>query len=84
MVNVVLYGLQGEISVAGSSYNGVMPSFAQLADEEIAAVLNHELSSWGNDAQIENFESITPDEVTAERAQDRSAADVYQLRPALQ
>lgn len=47
-VNIVLRGLQGEIEVQGSTYNGVMPSFAsQLADDEIAALLTYVRADFG-------------------------------------
>ncbi|PZX50679.1 cytochrome c oxidase cbb3-type subunit 2 [Algoriphagus ratkowskyi] len=39
---------------------GAMPSFAaQLSDEEIAAILNHERSSWGNSAKKVTAEQVT-------------------------
>lgn len=40
MTQVVLRGLVGQIDVAGASYNGAMPSFAQLSDDELAAIVN--------------------------------------------
>ena len=83
LIQVVLYGLQGAISVAGSSYNGVMPPFAQLSDEQLAATLNHELTSWGNDAQVDAFEPILPEEIAAERDAGLSSAQVYGARPDL-
>src|SRR3990172_9553913 len=49
-IQVLLFGLGGEIEVEGKKYNGAMPAFGdQLKDDEIAAVLNYVLSSWGND-----------------------------------
>jgi mono/diheme cytochrome c family protein len=83
LINVVLYGLQGPIEVLGQPYNGVMPGFSQLADDEVAAVLNHELTSWGNDALLTDFSPITSDEVAAERVVGRLPADVLELRPEL-
>ena len=48
-INVVLQGLKGEIQVKGVTYNGVMqPWFNVLNDDEVAAVVNHERLSWGN------------------------------------
>lgn len=48
---IVLRGLQGGIEVQGTVYDGQMPSFAgQLSDAEIAAVVTHIRTSWGNDA----------------------------------
>lgn len=42
---------------------GQMPEFSRLSDEEIAAIGNHERSSWGNNAA-----PITPEEVAEIRA----------------
>lgn len=48
-IQVVLEGLKGEIQVKGVTYNGVMqPWFNVLNDAEVAAVVNHERTSWGN------------------------------------
>jgi nitrite reductase (NO-forming) len=45
----IIHGLQGEITVNGSTYNGVMPPMAFLTDEEIATALTFVGSSWGNE-----------------------------------
>ncbi len=48
-VQVVLEGLKGAVTVKGVEYNGVMqPWFNVLNDDEVAAVVNHERTSWGN------------------------------------
>ena len=61
-IDVVLNGLKDKV-IAGVSYPAPMPGFAaQLSDEEVAAVVNHERSRWGNDAV-----KITSDAVTARR-----------------
>lgn len=85
LTHVLLYGLQGEIEVDGQSYNGVMPAWQQLSDEEIAGVLNYVLSSWGNlDAMPEDYAAFSPDEIAAERDAGLSAAEVYEQRQALE
>lgn len=38
VAEVITNGLQGEITVLGETYDGVMPSFSTLTDDEIAAV----------------------------------------------
>ena len=81
IINVVLYGLQGEINVEGTAYNGAMNPWAQLSDEEIAATLNHELTSWDNETLLENFSPLLPEEVAALRNQGLAPADVLSLRP---
>jgi len=65
-INIVLYGLQGEIEVKGETYNGVMtpfgnhPSFRN--DRDIAAVVSYIRNAWGNSASY-----VTAEEVTAVR-----------------
>ena len=46
----VKYGLRGEITVNGETYNSVMVSQG-LDEEEIADVMNYILNSWGNKAE---------------------------------
>ncbi|HEY9900034.1 MAG TPA: cytochrome c [Pantanalinema sp.] len=61
-INVVLKGKSGPIKVKGVDYNGAMPPLAQLSDEEIAAVVTFERTSWGNKGG-----AVTPDQVKALR-----------------
>ena len=44
------YGLRGEITVNGKSYNGVMTKQG-LDNEEIADVMNYILNNWDNKAE---------------------------------
>lgn len=53
LVAIMMKGLSGKIEVNGETYNGFMPSQAQLTDEEIADVLSYIRSSFGN-----NFEAV--------------------------
>lgn len=49
-IEVILYGAQGSI-INGIKYITPMPAWAdQLSDEEVAAVVNHERTSWGNNS----------------------------------
>jgi len=50
LVKIILKGLQGPIQVKGVTYNNAMPPWAQLGDEQIAAVLTYIRSEWGNAA----------------------------------
>ena len=62
-IRILLYGLEGQISVKGSAFNNKMPAFLdKLSDDEIAAVLSHVRSSWGNSAS-----AVKPEEVAAVR-----------------
>jgi mono/diheme cytochrome c family protein len=60
-LRIVLKGLQGK-SIRGTAYASQMPSFAQLSDAEVAAIVDHERTSWGNSAPI-----VTPDVVKRAR-----------------
>lgn len=81
-IKVVLYGLKGGIEVEGKQYKGEMPGHeGQLKDEEIAAVLNYVLSSWGNDKLLpKGFAEITPAEVKAQRAKKLTQEQVHEFR----
>ena len=63
-VRIVLYGLEGQLTVKGSAFNNKMPAFHdKLTDDEIAAVITHVRAAWGNAAQ-----PVTPEIVSAIRA----------------
>lgn len=49
-IEIILFGMEGE-AIDGVDYSAAMPPFAeQLSDEEVAAIINHERTSWGNNA----------------------------------
>ncbi|MEO6603026.1 MAG: cbb3-type cytochrome c oxidase subunit II [Polyangiaceae bacterium] len=51
-IATVIHGTQGKV-IGGVAYTVVMPPFgALLNDEQIAAVVNHERSSWGNSGPL--------------------------------
>src|SRR5690606_3143944 len=52
LVGVLLTGLSGEIEVLGERYDGVMPSWAHLGEAQVADVLNHVATAWGNAALL--------------------------------
>jgi len=79
LIHAALFGLSGAIKVDGNSFNGVMPAWKQLSDEEISAVLNYVVSAWGSDVTAD----ISPDEVAAARSQELSSEDVLGLRHSL-
>jgi mono/diheme cytochrome c family protein len=60
-IGIVLRGLHGK-AIAGSSYSSQMPAFPQLSDNDVAAIIDHERTSWGNNAPI-----INPDDVKRAR-----------------
>jgi mono/diheme cytochrome c family protein len=60
-IGVVLHGLHGKM-IAGKPYASQMPPFPQLSDNDIAAIIDHERTSWGNNAPI-----VTPGDVKRAR-----------------
>ena len=50
LTTIALHGMSGPIEVNGVAYDGLMPAFDHLDDRELALVLSHVRSSWGNDA----------------------------------
>lgn len=50
LINILLTGLEGNIVVNGTPYNGVMPRHSFLSDEELAAVLTYVRQNFGNNA----------------------------------
>lgn len=62
LIQIVLKGLNQPIDVQGQTYNNVMPSFAQLTDQQIADVLTYVRNNFGNKAS-----AVTPALVKAER-----------------
>ena len=80
LIDVLLYGLQGPITVNGTPYNGLMPAWAQLGDEQIAAVVNHAVAGFESSPPPEGFDAITPDEVAARRGQGLTGAQMLERR----
>lgn len=61
-IRTVLHGTHGRV-INGKTYAAQMPGWAsQLTDEEVAAVINHERTSWGNQAP-----AVTVKDVAAQR-----------------
>jgi mono/diheme cytochrome c family protein len=57
-IKIVLHGLSGK-TIGGVKYASMMPAFAaQLSDAEIAAVIDHERTSWGNHGAL-----VTPGQI---------------------
>ena len=56
-IEVVKFGLTGEIEVNGSVYNSAMPK-QNISDEDVAAVLTYVYNNWGN-----NKSEVTPEMV---------------------
>lgn len=65
IIKIVLFGLNGPITVKGQTFNNAMTPFGGiLKDEQIAQVLTYIRSEWGNNAP-----EIKPEQVAAIRAE---------------
>lgn len=58
LTNILLHGVNGEMIVKGNKYNGAMPAWKSLSDDELAAVLTYIRSDWGNAAPPIKTETI--------------------------
>lgn len=68
LANILLHGVDGELTVAGTTYKGSMPAFKQLGDAELAAVATYIRTEWSNGAA-----PVKPEAFAAERkAGDRA------------
>jgi nitrite reductase (NO-forming) len=67
VIGHILHGLQGPVTVLGTTYNNAMPPMAFLSDDEIAGVLSYVRGSWGNE-----LGNVAPGEVAAVRNQTSS------------
>ena len=72
LVSILLHGLQGPIQVKGSTYNGAMPPWKQLKDEQIASILTYIRNEWGNSAP-----PITAEQVAKIREETASQTEPY-------
>jgi len=83
-IDVLLYGLQGKITVGGQVYNNVMPAWGQLSDAELAAVANTIMHDWGNATALpSDYQAYTAQEVASARGKGLSAAAVRTQREKL-
>lgn len=82
LIQLLLRGMSGEIVVKGARYSGVMPGYRQLSDAEIAALLNHISTQWGNKFPA-GRKPFTAAEVKAQRSKTLTPAQVNAARKAL-
>lgn len=68
-INILLHGLNGKVTVNGTTYDSVMPPMTQFNDDEVANILTYVLNSWGNPGG-----RILADEVKKARAGTPAAA----------
>ncbi len=68
---IVLYGVQGEITVNGLKFNANMPAWGTLRDYELASVLTYIRNSWSNSMDADDGKPGVPTAaVTAARSKE--------------
>ena len=83
LVHVVNSGLQGEIEVAGTKYNGTMTPLSNLNDADMAAVLNYVATEFNSEKLPDGFKPLAPEEVAQFRKANLSPAAVLEERSKL-
>jgi mono/diheme cytochrome c family protein len=71
-----LYGL------ASRRWRAPMPPMGHIHDAEMAAVINHVLTSFGNERRVQGIPLYAPADIAARRGQRLSPRQVDQRRPA--
>ncbi|MDF3839946.1 cytochrome c [Cupriavidus basilensis] len=77
LANVLTHGLAGPIQSQGQSFNGIMPSFATLPDESLAAVLSWLAASNGVPEQ-----AVSTATLAGARTERKTPGAVRKLREA--
>ncbi|MCJ7557913.1 MAG: copper-containing nitrite reductase [Gammaproteobacteria bacterium] len=59
VIEVVINGIAGPITVNDEDYNSVMPPMSHLNDDEIANILTYVYNSWGNQGGVVSIAEVT-------------------------
>jgi mono/diheme cytochrome c family protein len=81
LINVVLFGMAGKVDVDSAAIVGVMPSFASLSDDDLAAVLNYVTHLEGGQMSSAKSGIVNAADVTGVRVtQKLTPTQVHTLR----
>lgn len=83
MIDVVTFGMGGKIESGRDSFEGDMPPWPQLSDQDVADVLTYVLTGLNAKVLPTDFKPISADEVKAERAKQLTSAAVHTERDSL-
>ena len=82
LTRIVLHGLSGPLTVHGRTYNGAMPAWRHLPDQQVAAVLTYVRSSFGNGAPAVAVETVAAVRAeTSSRTGPWTAAELASASP---
>ncbi len=79
LIDVLLFGLEGQIKVGEQTYDGIMPAWGNLSNEELANVLKYILSNWSEDLDF----TVEGSDFERARAQAKDPSDNCQTRESL-
>jgi mono/diheme cytochrome c family protein len=80
----ILFGIMGPIEVQGVTYSSLMPPMGNMGDAELAALVNHVMTAWGDaDALGDAFEPYEAEEIAAWRELGLAMPQVHARRTAL-
>jgi len=80
LIDVVAFGMGGKIESAGDSFEGDMPPWPQLSDQDVADVLDYVLTGLNTKVLPKDFKPISADEVKAERTKRLNSAAIHAER----
>ena len=81
---IVIAGLAGKMESKGVMYEGIMPNWQHFSDAELAAVLNHVLTTFNAAELPADFKPIEAAELAAARAKKPTAKELRAWRAASQ
>lgn len=82
-VYVVVNGLEGPLTIKGERYQGVMPPFGHLSDDEVAAVVAYVRAAWNNTKlRPQGFLDVDAAAVKQARLKPMKPKDVHAYRSA--
>lgn len=84
VAGIVISGLAGKLESRGVVYEGIMPSWPQLSDAELAAALNYVLSAFNADDLPAGHQPIVAEELAVPRAKKPTARELRAWRAASQ
>ena len=83
LIDVLSFGMGGKIESGGDSFEGDMPPWPQLSDQDVAHVLTYVLIGLNPKLLPPDFKPISADEVKTERARQLNAAAIHTERDAV-
>ena len=83
LIDVVSFGMGGKIESGGDSFEGDMPPWPQLSNQDVADVITYVLTGLNPKLLPADFKPISADEVKSERAKQLTAAAINTERESL-